>query len=108
MGDKGALGGGFGQRHTQPRVLALAGRLGHLHTLGLHGCAREVAETPAAMPAQVHHRQTIASGGGHHVEAAAGFEAGRVRQHVTTGGRQRVEGHDQVNDDLAGVQQSRH
>ncbi|MNL23187.1 hypothetical protein D3C87_1445610 [compost metagenome] len=45
-------------------------------TFRVHRVAGQIAKAPGAMPTEVHHRQPVALGGGHHIEAATGFETG--------------------------------
>ena len=108
MGDEGAFGARFSQRHAQPGIFASAGRQGHFNTFGLHRGTRQLAKAPLAMAAQINHRQPIAPCRSHYVETATDLETGGVGQHVTAACRQGVEAHDQVDNDLAGVQQSSH
>ena len=108
MGDEGALGARFSQRHAQPGVFASAGRQGYFNTLSLHRGTRQLAKAPLAMATQVNHRQPITPRRSHHIETATHLKTGGVGQHVTAACRQGVEAHDQVDNDLAAMQQSRH
>ncbi len=108
MGNEGALGTGFGQGDAEPGVLFLVAVEGDLDPFRHHRLTGQFAEAAVAVTTEVDHRQAIAPGGGHHIETGTGFEAGGIGQGVTATDRQLVEGNDQVNHDLAGMQQSSH
>lgn len=107
-GNKRAFGAGLRQRYAQPGVFVRVNRLDELDAFVTHGQTCNVTELTTTVTAQVDGFKAVAPGGGHDIEAATGMEAGTAGQRITAGAGQGVEGHDQIDDDLACVQQSRH